>query len=236
VPSTEYGVPNSMNSILRTPYPELRTTMKTIILKISKIKPEIAKLRTAVEVLETGGVIVIPTDTVYGLASKAFDSSARERIYKLKGRSFSKPLIMMAGSQNSLKCLYETPKNVDKIIDKFWPGPLTLVMPCSHIGKIVMAGRANVGVRVPDHKVCLSLMKMCSFPLATTSANTSKKPSAKSFKEAFEYFNGKVDLIIDSGVCKTGCESSVLDVTHFPYTVIRHGAIKKEKLMKECGL
>jgi L-threonylcarbamoyladenylate synthase len=208
--------------------------MKTKIIKISSNKPEAAKLREIVEILNNGGVIVFPTDTVYGLACKAFDTGARQKIYKLKGRSFSKPLIMMAGCIDSLRVLFNTPKNTDKIIKKFWPGPLTLIMPASDIGKIIMGGRANIGVRVPDDKTALNLMKMCDFPLATTSANPSKKTSAKSFKEAFEYFDSKVDLIIDGGKCKTSHESTVLDVTHFPYTVIRHGCLKKAELLKVC--
>lgn len=206
--------------------------MKTVILKINSAKPDIKRLQKAVEVLKNGGVVVFPTDTVYGLASSAFDNEARKRIYKLKGRNYNKPLIVMAGNVKALSCLFALNEKISKIMNTFWPGPLTLVLPATNIGKIVMGGRDNVGIRIPNDKTALALLKLCDFPLATTSANPSSKSSAKSFKEAFTYFNGKVDLIIDSGKCLAGKESTVLDMTHFPYTVIRHGCLDKKEIIK----
>jgi L-threonylcarbamoyladenylate synthase len=206
--------------------------MKTEVLKININKPETYKLKKVAEVLEKGGVIVFPTDTVYGLACSAFNNDARQRIYKLKGRSYSKPLVIMAGKTGLLGCLCKTSEKIRMLMKKFWPGPLTLVLEATDIGKLVMGGRENIGARIPDDSVALGLLKACTFPLATTSANPSSKPSAKSFKEAAGYFDGRVDLMIDGGYAKMGKESTVLDVTHFPYTIIRKGSLDKEELLK----
>jgi len=206
--------------------------MHTIILKINKNKPEAEKLRQAAEVLKSGGVIVIPTDTVYGLAAGAFSAQAQKKIYSLKGRSFRKPLILMPPEVNSLGLLAEIPEKAGKLIKKFWPGPLTLVLSTTELGRIVSGGRTDIGSRIPDSKIVLSLLKFCGFPILTTSANSSGRRSAKTGGEAAKYFKGKVELIIDCGECGTGRESTVVDVRHFPGTVIREGCLPKQDILK----
>ena len=206
--------------------------MKTIILKIDKDKPDIDKLKQVADVLRAGGVAVIPTDTVYGLAAGAFETKAQKKIYALKGRSFRKPLILMPRDVASFRCIAEMPGQAQKIADKFWPGPLTLVLSTTGLGKIVSGGRADIGVRIPDSKIVLALVKLCGFPLVTTSANPSMKPSAKNGAQAEKYFKGKADVIIHSGTCGTGKESTVVDVTHFHCTVIREGCLESKMLLK----
>jgi L-threonylcarbamoyladenylate synthase len=206
--------------------------MKTIILKIDKNKPEADKLKQAAEVLKTGGVVVIPTDTVYGLAANAFSVAAQKKIYSIKGRSFRKPLILMPPDLNSLKSIAHIPERSGKLIKKFWPGPLTVVLATTELGKLVSGGRSDIGVRIPASDIVRALLKVCGFPILTTSVNLSGKPSAKSGGEAAKYMNGKVELVIDCGRCDLGRESTVVDITHFPGTVIREGCLSKKDILK----
>jgi len=206
--------------------------MKTIIIKLDKHKPDVSALHQVADVLRTGGVAVIPTDTVYGLAAGAFETKAQKKIYALKGRSFRKPLILMPCDMSSLKCIADMPQQARKFAHKFWPGPLTLVLPATELGKIVAGGRSDIGVRIPDNKMVLDLVKLCGFPLVTTSANPSGKPSAKTGDEAQKYFKGKVDIILDSGTCDHGRESTVVDATQFHCTIIREGCLSGKQLLK----
>lgn len=206
--------------------------MKTIIHKISRKNPDLSILKEAARILESGGIVVFPTDTVYGLAAGAFNSEAQKNIYKLKGRSFDKPLILMASSVEQLSRLVEIHEKAVKMAGKFWPGPLTLICHTTYLGKLAMGGRHNCGVRIPGDPVMLKLLDLCGFPLATTSANPSKKESAKTGRKAAEYFEGKVDLILDSGKCELSRESSVVDATHFPFVVLREGCVSKKELQK----
>jgi len=206
--------------------------VKTTIIKLKKGKPEINKLKKAAEVLKNGGVIVLPTDTVYGLAVNAFSVSGSGKIYKLKGRSYRKPLILMAPDVKALDCIVEIPVKARSLMKKFWPGALTIILPATNLGKLLMGGRVNVGVRIPKDRTVLALLKLTGFPLATTSANPSGKESSKDAKAATRYFSGKVDMIIDSGKSRLGSESTVLDMTHFPFTVVREGILPKKELLK----
>ena len=175
---------------------------------------------------------MFPTDTVYGLAANAFNADACKRIYALKGRSFHKPLIFMPQSVKALHTIAVVPPKAEAIIKNFWPGPLTLVLHTTDLGKMLMAGRADIGVRMPDCLIAEKLLKLCDFPLATTSANPSRKPAAKTVKAVSEYFHDKVDMIIDGGHCVHGAASTVVDMTHYPGTVVREGALDSKQLLK----
>ena len=204
--------------------------MKTQVICVNRKNIQVSELKKAAEVLKNGGVVVFPTDTVYGICTNAFDLNAKKKIYKLKGRSFHKPLIVMAGSIKHLQSLAVMNEASLKLAKKYWPGQLTLVFPATEVGAMLMGGRSNLGARIPDCKVALALMKLCGFPLVTTSANKSGKTSIKSGKEAVKEFQGKADLVIDAGLCGKRQESTVMDVTHFPYIVIREGCVKKKEL------
>jgi L-threonylcarbamoyladenylate synthase len=202
------------------------------LLRKHKTEPEADELKKAKEILENGGVIAIPTETVYGLAGGIFSADSRKRIYKLKGRSYRKPLIVMAAGLGQLECFVEISDKIKKIAKKFWPGPLTLVLPTTVLGKMVSGGRVNLGVRIPDHKAVLKLIEVCGFPLMTTSANPSSRPSARTAKEVQKYFGAKdVGLVIDAGRCELGKESTVIDLTHIHGVVIREGALDSKKLL-----
>ena len=208
--------------------------MKTItgVVKISRQAPENDGIKMAVEVLKKGGIVVFPTDTVYGIAASAFNLGAQKRIYALKGRSYHKPLILMSENTESLKNIVEVPGHAGKMINKFWPGPLTLILPTTQLGKMICGGRSDLGVRVPDCRIALKLIRSCGFPLATTSANPSSKPSAKSAGECEAYFKGKVELILDGGICPKGMESTVVNACSVHYTVVREGCLKKKEILR----
>jgi L-threonylcarbamoyladenylate synthase len=205
--------------------------VKTILLKIDPLHPEKAMLERAAVILAQDGVVAMPTDTVYGLAGSAFSREAHRKIYRLKGRSYRKPLIVMPPDIRSLGCIAEVSPDARKLMHAFWPGPLTLILHATPLGKMVMGGRADLGARIPDHRVVRSLLDLFGCPLITTSANPSSKPSARSGSDAVKYFDGKVDCIIDAGPAAIGRESTVIDMLKFPYVVIREGCLHSKELL-----
>jgi L-threonylcarbamoyladenylate synthase len=205
--------------------------MKTAVLKIDRRRPESEKVRKAVEALAAGGVVALPTDTVYGLAVNAFHREAQHRIYRLKGRSFRKPLILMPPDIASLECLVEISRPARRLMEEFWPGPLTLILPTTTLGKMVTGGRQDVGVRIPDDAVVRAILAATGFPLATTSANPSAGASAVSGRDAKRYFDGMIEMILDGGASTIGRESTVVDVTHFHGVVVREGCLPSKKLL-----
>jgi len=207
--------------------------MKTIVLKINKKNPDAGKIKKAADILSKGGVIAFPTDTVYGLAAGAFNLKAQKKIYNLKGRNYRKPLVIMSDTPGSLKHIVEINPDAAKLMKDFFPGPLTVVLPTTHLGKIAMGGRKDAGVRVPQDNIVSMLIKTLGSPIATTSANISGKPSAKTGAEALKYFKDKVGLLLDCGQAKLGKESTVVDMQKFPYTIVRKGFIPDKKLI-EC--
>ena len=207
--------------------------MKTVVLKIKKNAPQTSLIKKAADVLKKGGIIVFPTDTVYGLAAGAFNLGAQKKIYQLKGRSFRKPLVLMSNDIGSLEHFVAVNAEAKKLIKRFWPGALTIILPTTQLGKIAMGGRKDAGVRIPKDKIVSALIRTYGFPIATTSANVSGKPSAKKGSEALKYFEGKAELLLDCGQCELGLESTVIDMVKFPYVVLRKGCVTDKRLI-EC--
>jgi len=205
--------------------------MKTKVIETIKGTLKTAQLKEIANVLKNGGIVVMPTDTVYGIAANAFCHDACLEIYRLKGRHYRKPLVIMPRSYLELGKIAHLNEKTKKIVTKFWPGSLTLILKTNHLGKILMGGRDNLGVRIPKNSLFKALMKHCAFPLATTSANPSAKPSAKNAQEAIKYFNTKVAVIVDGGPCQIGKESTVVDVSGFPFVVVRKGCLDSKKLL-----
>lgn len=202
-------------------------------MKHTAITPALGRvIDEAAAALTRGGVVVIPTDTVYGLAASAFDREAQQRIYRLKGRAFRKPLIIMPPNVRAVETLCVVSAEARRLMKKFWPGPLTLVLPTTPLGRMVMGGRADAGVRIPQHPVVLRLLEQCGVPLVTTSANASGRPAAMTARDAQRYFDTKTDMVIDGGPCAGAAPSTVLDLTHFPYTVVREGCLPSKTLLK----
>jgi L-threonylcarbamoyladenylate synthase len=206
--------------------------LKTKVIKVGN-RPPASALREAAEVLDLGGVAGIPTDTVYGLAAGAFRPQAVARIYRLKGRSYKKPLPFLVADFARAAALVEPiSSRLRALLDRYWPGPLTVVFKTSSLGRWVTGGKDTIAVRIPRHPAALALLKALDYPLATTSANPSGKPPAASGAATARMFAGRVPLILDAGRCPVGEASTVLDAAHWPWTLVREGAVKKEELAR----
>lgn len=212
--------------------PSTRTTRRspTRIIKIAR-GPSQAALREAEAALDLGGVMAIPTDTVYGLAAGAFRPQAIARIYALKGRSYKKPLPFLVADFAQAAALVEPiARNLRALLDRYWPGPLTVVFKTSSLGRWVTGGKDTIAVRIPRHPAALALLKALNYPLATTSANPSGREPAASGAAAAKMFAGRVPLLWDAGRCPVGEASTVLDASSWPWTLLREGAVKKDEL------
>jgi len=211
--------------------------MQAKIVKIDKNNPELDVIKHAAEVIGAGGLVVFPTETVYGLGADAFNPKAVERVFKAKGRSFNNPLTVCISDAADLNFLVEEiPESAKNIIDKFWPGPLTLVFKKSDIVSLkITCGRSTVGIRFPDNKIVFSLMTLIKIPLILTSANISGSPSPIEAQQALDYLGESVDLILDGGKTALGVESTVLDLTVSPPAIIREGAIAVKEIEKVLG-
>lgn len=195
------------------------------------------KLSPAAAALENGGLVAFPTETVYGLGANALDEEAVSNIFKAKGRPSDNPLIVHISDKNDiLKLASKLPACADALIDAFWPGPLTLIVPKSSIVPyIVTAGLETVAVRFPSHPVAAALIKMSGVPVAAPSANTSGRPSPTKAEHVIEDMYGKVDYIVDSGCVEVGLESTVLDITSEPPVILRPGKVTREQLEAVLG-
>jgi L-threonylcarbamoyladenylate synthase len=200
-----------------------------VTLKISA-KDGDAYKKTA-KIIKNGGIAIVPTETVYGFAVDAFNIKAQETVYEIKGRSHRKPLILMTPDIESVKVLVDVEQKPLDIAKRFWPGQLTLIFPTTKIGKIVSGGRKDLGVRIPDSKFMMGLLKEIDGPIFTTSVNVSNKQSAKNVDETLN-FDGVVDIIVDGGQCEFSFESTVIDMAQFPYVIVRKGCLDANKLLR----
>ncbi|MDR1131444.1 MAG: threonylcarbamoyl-AMP synthase [Oscillospiraceae bacterium] len=189
-------------------------------------------IAAAAEILAAGGLVAVPTETVYGLAANGFDGDAVAKIYALKGRAEDKPLSLMVKGTEAFGALCEAvPKAAYLLADIFWPGPLTIVLKAKNtVPGIVRAGGGTVGLRCPDHPKLRQLLEAAAFPLAAPSANLSGEKSPVSAECVRRCFDGKIAGIIDGGVCVLGRESTVIDLSKTPYTVLREGAVPSEDI------
>jgi L-threonylcarbamoyladenylate synthase len=194
-------------------------------------------LMRAAELLRQGDVVALPTETVYGLAANALNPQAVARIYELKGRPAFNPIIVhVSGIEMARTCVREWPPMAQKLVDAFWPGPLTLVLPRSEaIPDIVTAGGATVGVRWPRHPLMNEVIRLCGFPLAAPSANRSNELSPTTAEHVRKSFGDALPLIVDGGPSNVGIESTVLDLTVQPPRILRPGMIHAESLLAVTG-
>ena len=186
----------------------------------------------AAELIRSGKLVAVPTETVYGLAGNGLDVSAVEQIYEVKGRPAVKPLsLMVPGAEAMESVCMDVPKAAYTLAEAFWPGPLTIVLPASDaVPEIVRAGGSTVGLRCPDHPATLKLLKCAGVPFAAPSANPSGAPSPKTAGEVLRYFDGKISALIDGGPCGIGTESTIVDLSQTPYRILRQGALAEEKI------
>jgi len=194
-------------------------------------------LSLAIKALQQGGLVAIPTETVYGLAANALDQEAVGKIFTAKGRPSDNPLIIHIASMNQLPALVsDISANAKKLMDAFWPGPMTLVFSASDIvPSIVSAGLSTVAIRFPSHPIAQKLILLSGLVLAAPSANTSGKPSPTTAQRVLEDLNGKIDVIVDGGRVEVGLESTVIDVTGDIPTILRPGKITDDMIKNVTG-
>jgi len=208
----------------------------TKIIKINPNNPEQEKITIAAEALKLGKLVAFPTETIYGLGASAFNEQAIKNIFLAKGRPGDNPLIVHIAKRQDLNDLdIDVHANAEKLIKKFWPGPLTIIFKKSaEIPYSVTAGLETVAIRMPSNKISLELIKKAG-PIAAPSANLSGRPSPTSANHVITDLNNKIDIIIDGGNCEIGLESTVLDLTTKTPTILRPGAITLEQLKEVLG-
>lgn len=207
--------------------------MKTILINIDTQNIDKSLIQQAKQFILDNECVAMPTETVYGLAANAFSPLAISRIFEAKGRPSDNPLIVHVSDETMLlECIdQEITLEIRTIMEAFWPGPLTLVFKKSHrIPDVVSASLTTVGVRMPNHPVALALIKAAGVPLAAPSANISGRPSPTKASHVSDDLSDKIAAIIVADQSDVGVESTVLDVSTTPFTVLRKGGISIEQL------
>ncbi len=190
-------------------------------------------IERGVKILQIGGVIAFPTDTVYGLGADAFNSTAVERIYEIKNRPKHRQLpLLIADAERLMTLAYPIPEIAWFLAKRFWPGGLTLVLPKTDSLPVYLASGPTIAVRVPDHPVCLALIQRLGNPIIGTSANISGQPAVLTADEVRQQLGGKIDFVINGGTCPGGKESTVVDVTHESPIILRQGIIPSDEIDK----
>lgn len=197
----------------------------------------IKDISKAKEILQKNGLIAIPTETVYGLAGNAYSDVAINKIFELKKRPFHNPLIVHL---KSIVSIYDVAKEIPEtallLAEKFWPGPLTLVLnKQDHISDLITAGKKTIAVRVPNHPLALALLYQLNFPLAAPSANPFGSISPTTAEHVLNYFGQEIDLILDGGECEKGLESTIIGFENNTPLLYRHGSISVEDIEKITG-
>jgi L-threonylcarbamoyladenylate synthase len=201
-------------------------------IKINSRTPEKIKIKKAAAIIKNGGIVAFPTETVYGLGANALNPKAVKKIFLAKGRPFDDPLIVHINDFKDVsKLAIEISPLAEKIMKKYWPGPLTVILKKSKLVPKITTGRQkSVAIRMPCNKIARSLIKESSTPIAAPSANLFGKPSPTLAEHVLEDLNGKIDLIIDGGKTRIGLESTVLDLTSDIPVLLRPGKISYEEL------
>ena len=195
------------------------------------------QISAAADILRQGGLIGIPTETVYGLGANALDEDAVRKIFEAKGRPQDNPLIIhIPGPQWLPRYCEDVPPLAYTLARKFWPGPLTMILKRKKIiPDATTAGLDTVGVRCPDHQVTLAIIRESGVPIAAPSANTSGRPSCTTAADVMEDMEGKIDAVVDGGPCQVGVESTIIDLTCEPPRLLRPGGLPLEALEDVAG-
>lgn len=207
--------------------------MKTLLLSASDpATPEIAA-----GIIRRGGLVAIPTETVYGLGANGLDEAAVASIFAAKGRPQDNPLILHVAEPKEMeKFCHSIPECAYALADKFWPGPLTMVLPARDVvPKRTTAGLSTVAVRCPDNDATRAIIRLSGVPIAAPSANLSGKPSTTTAEHVLHDHDGKIDAIVDGGPCRVGVESTIVDLTEERPRLLRPGGITPEQLLEVLG-
>lgn len=196
-----------------------------------------ADLAEAAELLRRGGLVAFPTETVYGLGANALDEAAAKKIYEAKGRPSDNPLIAHISGPSELEPLVkEIPEAARKLMERFWPGPLTLIFAKKEIVPYgTTGGLDTVAVRMPSDPIANTLIRLAGVPIAAPSANRSGRPSPTTADHVWQDMDGRIDMIVDGGPVGIGLESTIVDVTGKAATILRPGAITREMLEEVLG-
>lgn len=207
--------------------------MKTLLLSASDpAAPEIAA-----GIIRRGGLVAIPTETVYGLGANGLDEAAVASIFAAKGRPQDNPLILHVAEPAEMeRFCHSIPESAYALADKFWPGPLTMVLPARDVvPKRTTAGLPTVAVRCPDNDATRAIIRLSGVPIAAPSANLSGKPSTTTAEHVLHDHDGKIDAIVDGGPCRVGVESTIVDLTEERPRLLRPGGITPEQLLEVLG-
>lgn len=211
--------------------------MKTKLFHIPQVEGHEQEIQEAAQLLRSGALVAIPTETVYGLGANALDADAVRRIYEAKGRPSNNPLIIHVPSSAWLeRYCEEVPELAHRLAEHFWPGPLTMILKArSVVPKATTGGLDTVAVRCPAHPVALAIIEAAGVPIAAPSANTSGRPSCTSAAHVLEDMNGKIQGIVDGGECAVGVESTIIDLTGDAPCLLRPGGMPLEALEEVLG-
>lgn len=206
--------------------------METVIFEIEN--EEDPRLLRAAEILRSGGTVIFPTETVYGLGANALSDTAVRRIFAAKGRPSDNPVIVHIAQWSQIYDVASVvPIEAERLAEQFWPGPLTMIMPKSQAVPMGVTGGLNtVAVRLPEHPVARKLIALAGVPVAAPSANISGKPSPTGPEHVIKDMCGKVDCIVCSGESRGGVESTVVDLTVTPPVILRPGGVTYEQLIR----
>jgi L-threonylcarbamoyladenylate synthase len=210
---------------------------RTLILKVNPEKPEIEKVQAAAKIIQQGGLVAFPTETVYGLGADALNPQAVLALFDAKKRPLDNPpIVHLENISDIYKLAKQVPPKADNLMKTLWPGPLTLVFKNSKIvPDVTVAGLDTIAVRMPQHAVALALIRESQRPIAAPSANLAGKPSPTSAQHVFDDLNGRIDAIMDAGPTRIGVESTVLDLSVDPAQVLRPGGTPLEALKRVLG-
>jgi L-threonylcarbamoyladenylate synthase len=210
---------------------------KTILLKVDSQEPEMEKIRIAADFIKKGGLVAFPTETVYGLGANTLNPKAVLALFEAKRRPLDNPPIVHVGNPKDVYNLVkEVSPKVERLMETFWPGPLTLIFQRSEIvPDVTVAGLDTVAIRMPKHNVALALIRESGCSIAAPSANLAGKPSPTLAKHVLDDLNGRIDAVLDAGPTHIGVESTVLDVTIDPPQILRPGGTPYEVLKKVLG-
>lgn len=195
----------------------------------TQILPAI-QIQTALEILQTGGIVAFPTDTVYGVGALAFDNAAIESIYTAKDRPIEKAIPILIGDLSDLeKVAEDIPDMALRFATRFWPGPLTCIVPKKQTLPPAVSATSTVAVRIPDHPDARALLRAAG-PMAVTSANLSGQPNPSTALDVYQQLNGRIPLILDGGKTPGGVPSTLVDCTGDEPVILREGPISLDKL------
>ena len=207
--------------------------MKTILLPAN----ELNTAKQAAEIIKNGGLVGLPTETVYGLGANGLNPEAVAKIFIAKGRPQDNPLILHLSCMEEMEnYCHSIPDSAYRLAEKFWPGPLTMVLPAKdNVPKCTTAGLPTVAVRCPDSAITRDVIACSGCPIAAPSANISGKPSTTTAEHVLHDHDGRIEAIVDGGPCRVGVESTIVDLTENPPRLLRPGGITLQQLQEVLG-